>query len=560
MHITFLGPIGCVTGSCYWLRHRPEGGSPVQFLVDCGARQGERDNDAWNKAPLPFDASRIDFVLLTHAHLDHCGLLPRLVQEGFRGDVHCTEATREIARVILLDGAKQDGATYSAEDVERIRFHPIDATRLGSYCRVRGDILVQAYRTAHIYGAVSIRVVWGPREKQRSVTFSGDLGPNAKCSAPMPLHSARQVPPPADYVLIESTYGNRVRPSEEASDAQRLRRLQTAVTRSLATEDSVLLIPCFAVDRLQAVLFDLQRLWWRDRNALSGAQLFVHSTMATRINQIYARHLSASMPSTRTNAGETAELAWCGEATIRELRNIAGARMGKEETLRALACVLDQEREPTQALPRAYRVIRDTSEALQSSGRRIILTTAGMCSGGPVLTYLSALLHNPDTTVLLTGYQSDGTVGRRLQELCERVARGEAVEGHLDLGDRGTVDCRSVKATLGRLQGYSAHADQSGLVSWLLGDSQHRGAAGGAIFLTHGEEDARRGLRDALRKTIQARGGGQVVETPHRPGDAFDLDAGKWNDTDDVTLHAQISVLSRRVAHLEARLVHGGAR
>ncbi|MCA9575526.1 MAG: MBL fold metallo-hydrolase [Myxococcales bacterium] len=550
MNISFLGPIGCVTGSCYWLRHHPEGGPALEFLVDCGARQGERDNDAWNKAPLPFRASRIDFVLLTHAHLDHSGLLPRLAQEGFRGEVYCTEATRDIAVVTLSDGAKHEGASYTMQDVERLRFCTIDAATLGACCHVKGDVFMQAYRTAHIYGAVSIRVLWGPRQKQRSITFSGDLGPNESCSSPMALHAARQVPPPSEYVLVESTYGNRARPAEECSDANRLVWLRDEVQRAMREDDGVLLIPCFAVDRLQAVLFDLHRLWWRDRSCLLGAQVVVHSAMATKVNHIYARHISAS---TSPKRARDAQLAWCGDATIRALRRTNGADLDRSEVFSALAGVLDASRTPSPSLPRLHRVAGDCDEVLRLSGRKIILTTAGMCSGGPIQTYLSAYLHHSSATVLLTGYQSEGTLGRQLQDLHDLRQRGEVREMRLVLGDKGSIECRSVRAMVGRLRGYSAHADQTGLVRWLLGDAQTKGAAGGTIFLTHGDENARHGLRVALTKRILARGGSQVVETPHHPGEAFDLDAGRWLDDPRAEMHAQLTALWQRVERLETQ-------
>ncbi|MCA9534522.1 MAG: MBL fold metallo-hydrolase [Myxococcales bacterium] len=552
MDISFLGPIGCVTGSCYWLRHHTEGGSALEFLVDCGARQGERDNDAWNKAPLPFQANRIDFVLLTHAHLDHCGLLPRLVREGFRGEVYCTDATRDLASIILLDGAKHEGAAYGVEDVERLRFRSIDTAMRGPGLNVRGDVIVQAYRTAHIYGAVSIRVLWGSRKKQRSMTFSGDLGPNETCGAPMPLHAARCVPLPSDYVLVESTYGNRARPADESSDAQRLERLQTAVQRALVDEDGVLLIPCFAVDRLQAVLFDLHRLWWRDRQALAGAEVFVHSTMATKVNQVYARHL---LKNANGKGAGTAETSWCGEATLRELRHLSKPALKRNDAIRELASVLDHGQGASPRLPRLHQIATECDEVVSRTGRKIILTTAGMCSGGPVQTYLSSYLHAGNTTLLLTGYQSEGTLGRHLLDLCDQRLRGELVEGRIVLGKSGSMDCSSVQATIERLSGYSAHADQAGLVTWLLGSDQAHGAAAGTIFLTHGDDRAREGLRNVLMKRISADGGSQVVETPYDTGKVFDLDAGGWRSDKREGMRVPLGELCGAIARLKARLV-----
>jgi metallo-beta-lactamase family protein len=554
MHISFLGPIGCVTGSCYWLRHHPEGGRALQFLVDCGARQGEHDNDAWNRAPLPFDAAAIDFVLLTHAHLDHCGLLPRLVQDGFRGEVYCTDATREIALVILHDGARMEDASYTTDDVMALRFHSIDAGQLGSCCRVQGDVFVQAYSSAHIYGSVSVRVLWGPRDSQRSITFSGDLGPNAESGAPMPLHGARHVPLPSDYVLVESTYGGRERTADESNDSKRLQRLLAEIQPTLSDPSGVVLIPCFAVDRLQAVLFDLYRLWWRDPACLKGARVFVHSKMASEVNQIYARHLGAV---TTRSKGAT-ELAWLSEDALSEVSKLARPRLDRQDALMALAAVFDHQRPAHVELPRLHTVAWHTEDVMNTTGPKIVLTTAGMCSGGPIVRYLPTYLKRPNARVLLTGYQSGGTLGAELQALGTPQERATALEEDphrtLTIPRHASIPLGEVRATVARLTGYSAHADQRGLVSWLLGERGQHGAAKRVIFLTHGDNAARHHLREAIERGAKTRGAHPLVETPAHPGEVYDLDAGRWVDALSVG-RAELQALVARVARLEQRLM-----
>ena len=182
MRLRFHDPLDRVTGSCYEM-HDPLTGH--HFLVDCGMRQGDPDADARNRGPLPFDADALQFVALTHAHLDHCGLIPRLYVEGFAGTVYATRETIALAKVVLRDAARQAGAPYTEMDVQRIKWHEPQRAVFGDFCPVGQDLWLRFYRTAHILGATAVSVVWGPGPKpgdartQRSITFSGDLGDNA---------------------------------------------------------------------------------------------------------------------------------------------------------------------------------------------------------------------------------------------------------------------------------------------------------------------------------------------------------------------------------------------
>lgn len=259
MKIKFIGAAGgSVTGSCthfYYPRTR------TNFLVDCGLVQGEGDFESINAAPFPFDASSIQFVLLTHAHLDHCGLLPKLYKLGFTGEVLCTTATAELARLSLLDSAGYPGSLFTREEVEKVRFKPVDdpGAPKKSIFPVRKDLFASFRLTAHIAGSASVTIGWiDDADQPRYVAMSGDLGNNTKDNLYQPLLSHRRgLYGNPDAIVIESTYGNRVRPPEYKSFEARMEALRDLLQRELFERKSILVIPAFALQRTQEVLFDL---------------------------------------------------------------------------------------------------------------------------------------------------------------------------------------------------------------------------------------------------------------------------------------------------------------
>lgn len=260
MQIKFIGAAGgSVTGSCTHF-HYPR--TNTSFLVDCGLVQGEGDFESINAAPFPFDASAIQFVFLTHAHLDHCGLLPKLYRAGFTGEVICTAATAKLARMSLLDGANYPGSLFSKDEVKQIRFKPIEdnaATAQAPMFPVRKDLFASFRRTAHIVGSCSVTIGWLDKQEQRRyVLMSGDLGNNTRENLYQPLLGHRRsIFGNPDAIVVESTYGDRSRSPEHKSFDGRMEALRSLLQREVFDRKALLVFPAFALQRTHEVLTDL---------------------------------------------------------------------------------------------------------------------------------------------------------------------------------------------------------------------------------------------------------------------------------------------------------------
>lgn len=260
MRFRFIGACGgSVTGSCTHFFYEK---TNVQFLVDCGLVQGEGDESIVNSKPFPFRPSDIKFILLTHAHLDHCGLIPRLYREGFTGKVICTTATARMAKISLTDSAKHLKDVYSASDVKKIQFDCIDQRKefgLSRLLPIHTDLFASFSRTAHILGSATITVSWiNDDGVNSSVVMSGDLGNNTKENPYQPLLASRQgIFGYPDAIVVESTYGSGLRNSECSDYDARLSTLRKVVQDEVMNKKSLLIIPAFSIQRTQEVLVDL---------------------------------------------------------------------------------------------------------------------------------------------------------------------------------------------------------------------------------------------------------------------------------------------------------------
>jgi len=436
----FLGACGTVTGSRFLL----EAGRR-RLLVDCGIFQGSRELKEKNWAAPPFEPGTIDAVALTHAHIDHTGYVPRLAKLGFAGPVHVTPATAGLLAALWPDAGhlhEEDARYANQKGFSRHRpalpFFTAEEghTALGLLRKVPfnqrvamdGDLTLTFHRVGHILGAAFVAIESGG---VRTV-FSGDVGQRDApiLKDPEPLERA-------DYLVLESTYGDRLHPS--SSPLEELARIveQTVARRG------VLLIPAFAVGRTQDVLYHLRALQRSGR--IPGAlPIFVDSPMATSVVDLYCDHT------------EEHDL----EAT--QLREKG-------------ACPIEGP---------SVQLVRSAIESKRLNDRRgpmILISASGMLTGGRVLHHLKRRLPDPDTTLLFVGFQAEGTLGRRILEGAREIrVHGERV---------------SVEATVRQVPALSAHADQKGLIAWAstLREPPRK------VFLVHGEPPAREALAAALR-------------------------------------------------------------
>jgi len=444
--LSFLGAAQNVTGSRFLVAAAGQ-----RVLVDCGLYQ-EREFRARNWDKFPVKPRTIDAVLLTHAHLDHCGLLPKLVREGFRGRIYCTPATTEIARIILLDSAhiQEEDAAYKAKRHRREGrkgpwpevplYTTADAERCtGHFSPVPYDKPVRVakrmhavFRDAgHVFGASMIELTVEQGGQKRTILFSGDVGRRDR-----PIIEDPTCFEQADYVLIESTYGDRVH--EKTRDAQE--QLGEVVNAAVEAGGN-LAVPSFALERSQELLYHLNELLLAGR--IGHVRVYLDSPMAIRITKVFEEH---------------PEL-FDDEMTERIRRQLSpfgfpGLKM-------------------TRSTDESKAINRIRSGA-------VIIAGSGMCTGGRIKHHLSNNISRPESTILFVGYQAQGTLGRYLLSGPDEVR----IFGRM----------HSVKAGIVRIGGFSAHADRDELTRWIRClKSPPR-----AVFVVHGETDSAKAFREHL--------------------------------------------------------------
>ncbi len=436
MSLTFLGAAQNVTGSSYAVEVDDD-----IVLVDCGLYQ-ERALRERNWAPFPIAPTRIKAVLLTHAHLDHCGLLPKLVREGFRGPIYCTPATAEIAQIVLLDSAKiqeEDALTkakrhakegrrgpypdlplYTIRDAEAALpfFTPVD---YNLPVAVTPGIKAGFFEAGHILGSAMVKLDLSSASTARSILFTGDLGRNrlpiiqdpARCSA-------------VDYLVMESTYGDRIHePTVDIPEA--LAQILNATQHA----GGKVVIPAFAIERTQELLYYLSILL-RDKK-IQRLPIYLDSPMAIRVTEVFRRHKELF-----------------DEETM--------ALIGTGGQLDALAGIITLTARVEES--KAINKVR---------GPAVIIAGAGMCNGGRIKHHLANTIGKAINTILFVGYQAVGTLGREILDGAQKV--------------RILGQWHHVRARIEQLRGFSAHADRDELLAWLRGCAQPPRR----VFVTHGE-------------------------------------------------------------------------
>ena len=448
MRLEFLGAAHVVTGSCYLLHTGDR-----KYLVDCGMYQGTRRLREMNYEPFPFNPAEIEAVFLTHAHIDHCGRIPQLVREGFRGKIYATKATCDLVRIMLPDSAhiqESDTEIMNRKNARRSEAPVMPLyTQADAFAALEhfepvpyhgmlnvDDLHLKYYDAGHILGSAILEMTVTENEQQTKIVFSGDLGqPNQPILRdPEPIAGA-------DFLLVESTYGDRVHRDYDKETAL------LEVIRDTMDRGGNVIIPSFAVGRTQTLLYYFYRLWKAGR--LDGdIPIIIDSPLAIQATRVFL-------------------------SNYEDFDEESIAFFGKNGKIPAFPQV------------RIAESAADSRALNSAEGSAIILSASGMADAGRVLHHLKHNLWRPESTVLFVGYQAEGSLGRRLVDGIKRVrVLGEEI---------------AVKAQIKMLDGFSAHADAEQIVDWMRALTAPRPAK---VFLVHGEGHAQEAMRERINEEL----------------------------------------------------------
>ncbi|MDD5149699.1 MAG: MBL fold metallo-hydrolase [Flavobacterium sp.] len=429
MKIKFIGGAGTVTGSKTLVES-----NGVRILIDCGQFQGIKPLRELNWEPLPILPSNIDFVLLTHGHLDHCGWLPRLVNQGFKGKIYCTSPTKDVAQLILLDSAKiqeeeaekTNQGHYSKHEIAQPLYTVKQAEQVFPLFRViktnekidlDAEISAVFTNAGHIIGACTIEL----NLENKILVFSGDIGRDNDVLMYPPTK-----PKKADYIFMESTYGNRLHPETDAKA-----ELEMYINNTVE-KGGTIIIPSFAVERAQTVMYLLWQL--KNEGKIPNIPYIIDTPMGIKVLDIFENNRK-----------------W---HQLPEHEYVAMCKM--------FSMISNYQ---------------ETIDTIYDQQPKVVIAASGMITGGRVLSYLERYIGLPETTIIIIGYQAEGTRGRKLLEGAkETKIYGKYYE---------------VKATILEIEGLSAHGDQNDLLNWLSALENKPTK----VFLVHGENQALDELR-----------------------------------------------------------------
>ena len=453
MKIKFCGAATGVTGSCHMLSTENH-----KILLDCGQFQGGKAQDALNEEPFPFDPAEIECVILSHAHIDHCGRLPLLVKRGFRGTIYCTDATADLLDVMLKDSGfiHEKEAEWQSRKNERAGRKPVeplytvkDSEETLKYVRpvmydqlfeINDEMKIVFNDAGHILGS-AITELWVTEDDNVYKTvFSGDLGVMDR-----PILRDPTIIKKADYVIMESTYGNRLHPENSTS----IEQLLDIVIKTTGRGGTVV-IPSFAVGRTQELIYEFNRFYLERpeyKDELEKLTVYIDSPMATTATEVFRKNAQVFDEETKAYILK-------GDNPL-DFPNLRFTRSTAESQ------ALNADRKP-----------------------KVIISASGMCEAGRIRHHLKHNLWDPKSSVVFVGYQAEGTLGRMLTEgQKDIVLFGEAVH---------------VNAEIYNLEGFSGHADKEGLLSWLSGFQ----VKPKQLFLVHGEPESKEALAASIRQRL----------------------------------------------------------
>ena len=470
MKLKFIGATHQVTGSMHYIET-----SDLKFLVDCGMEQGGIKYDT---AELPVSYKELDYILLTHAHIDHSGMLPKAVANGFNGTILATDASMDLDRIMLLDSAniqEQDAEQenrkgkragrepvepeYTVEDAERTLefFRPVPYHEM---IELSDTVRVRFIDAGHLLGSASIEIWIREGGVEKKIVFSGDIGNDNK-----PIIRNPEYIHEADYVVMESTYGNRT----HETGVDHITELAGILQRTLDRGGNVI-FPAFAVGRTQELLYLIRAV--KEKGLVKGHDhfpVYVDSPMAVEATQVFKDNLLE-----------------CYDDETKQLVSKGINPIGFEDL-------------------KLSRTVEDSKAIQADPTPKVVISAAGMCNAGRIRHHLKHNLWRPECSIVFAGYQAEGTLGRMLQDGIDEVKLfGEEIV------------CRAEICTMTDM---SSHADRNELLKW-IGTFGH---VSGRVFLVHGEDDSMESLAEAIREQT-----GNTVEMPYS-GSEFDLAANKWD-------------------------------
>lgn len=554
MEVNFIGPLGKVTGSCTWIRDQEKGWN---FLIDCGMQQGEMTADQWNHQEWPFDPAEIEFIVLTHAHMDHSGLIPSLYDSGFNGKVYCTKETAAISEVQYKNAMHLNPELFTQKNIDNIKWsHFRKEPVLGRHHPVDQDLFVQFQRSGHILGAVSVSIYWGPPKspEQRSIVFSGDIGPQPENNEVLPIIRHIMNPGKHNYAVMESTYGSINRSPADKDPSIRRGHLKSLINRAISAQGT-LLIPAFALGRSLDVLFDLHTIVAEDPEHYQQADFYYDFPLGREIIDKTCKFWST----TESNRKKTRPL-WLGKQIFDLLGLTKNDPDHLPQAIKAMnATSLYKDDCNWEGLQEGNKIAKNwkpilsknvpSRQELTTSNRpTVIVTGSGNGDAGKAASWLPMLLPKENTIVATTGFCGATTVCGKLLSIKDLPVPDRRMNSNIIHwpNSKQSIAVADIMASIDDIKGYSAHGDQEDLLNWALCNAKEGYLpAGGTIFLQHGDDKNRDALRRALRMKSAKLRMELDIQIPSEESGWISLESEE-NEEEDEDFKKIIAILKKR--------------